>query len=276
MTSLIKLAIDALFDNISSKIQAWFINLAMDMISWVERMGAIFFDSAIVLQTLSFTKWVCYLIFGLSFIFVLIDIGEEIGAVKPGHSIEYMTIFLNFIKSIIFIEAAPVLAITSMQLGVTATAQMEIDYTALQGPLQMFGAPNLGGLLPLVPIFIFIALIGFFCTSLLSFGQMFVQAATVFLYIPDILRGRTTAMGDWTRQSVAIFITFMFRHILFLIGITGAVGGDYITMTIGWLMMFALPKLLQKYGMGTGFGGMVSHTASMGQSAFYTVSSLMH
>ena len=53
-------------------------------------------------------------------------------------------------------------------------------------------------------IIVLIALVSFFCISLFSVGAMFLQALTVFLYVPDIVRGRTTSMGDWIRQTLSV------------------------------------------------------------------------
>ncbi len=271
MISLLRLAIDTLFETLVDRFHAWLLNLIMDAISWVERAGTMFFNSVIVQSTLTFTEWVAWGIFGFAFVMLLLDIGEELGGYKPGQGVEFTTIFTNFIKAIAFILMGPRLAVMGMQLAANASGELSIDYTTLKNEMPNMFSLNLGGLLPLIPIIILIAVIGFFCLTLFSAGGIFIQAATAFLYVPDILRGRTTAMGDWMRQTISVLVTYLFRHILFIVGLGSALSGDYITMTIGWITMFGVAKLLQKYGMSSGFGGMVSHTAQMGQSAMYTM-----
>lgn len=271
MISLLRLAIDTLFETLVDRFHAWLLNLIMDAISWVEGAGAWFFNSMIVQKTLEFTAWLAWGIFGVAFVILLLDIGEELGGYKPGQGMEFTAIFTNFIKAIAFILMGPRLAVIAMQLAANATGQMSVDYTALKTEVPNMFSLNLGGLLPLIPIIILIAVIGFFCLTLFSAGGIFIQAATAFLYVPDILRGRTTAMGDWMRQTISILTTFLFRHILFIIGLAGALSGDYITMAVAWITMFGVAKLLQKFGMSSGFGGMVSHTTQMGQSAMYTM-----
>lgn len=271
MISLLNLAVDTLFGNLGDRFHAWLLNLIMDAISWVEGAGTWFFNSTIVQKTLEFTAWLAWGVFGVAFVILLLDIGEELGGYKPGQGMEFTAIFTNFIKAIAFILMGPRLAVIAMQLAANATGQMSVDYTALKTEVPNMFSLNLGGLLPVIPIIILIAVIGFFCFTLFSAGGIFVQAATAFLYVPDILRGRTTAMGDWMRQTISILITFLFRHILFIIGLAGALSGDYITMAVAWITMFGVAKLLQKFGMSSGFGGMVSHTTQMGQSAMYTM-----
>lgn len=271
MINLLRLAIDTLFETLVDRFHAWLLNLIMDAISWVERAGTMFFNSVIVQSTLTFTEWVAWGIFGFAFVMLLLDIGEELGGYKPGQGVEFTTIFTNFIKAIAFILMGPRLAVMGMQLAANASGELSIDYTTLKNEMPNMFSLNLGGLLPLIPIIILIAVIGFFCLTLFSAGGIFIQAATAFLYVPDILRGRTTAMGDWMRQTISVLVTYLFRHILFIVGLGSALSGDYITMTIGWITMFGVAKLLQKYGMSSGFGGMVSHTAQMGQSAMYTM-----
>lgn len=271
MISLLRLAIDTLFETLVDRFHAWLLNLIMDAISWVEGAGTWFFNSAIVQKTLDFTAWLAWGVFGVAFVILLLDIGEELGGYKPGQGVEFTAIFTNFIKAIAFILMGPRLAVIGMQLAANSAGQLSVDYTALKTEMPNMFSLNLGGLLPIIPIIILIAVIGFFCFTLFSAGGIFVQAATAFLYVPDILRGRTTAMGDWMRQTISILITFLFRHILFIIGLGGALSGDYITMAVAWLTMFGVAKLLQKFGMSSGFGGMVSHTTQMGQSAMYTM-----
>lgn len=268
MIDLLDRSTEALLGNFKDRFDAWIINLVMEVISNLEKLGSGFFDSAIVKQTLSFTAWLTWLVFGVAFIILLLDIAEEAGGYKPGQSLEVATVFSNFIKALIFILMGPNMAVIGIQLATTMTGQLSVNYTDLRNEIPNVATFDLAGGLILI-IVLLIALIGFFCFTLFSVGGVFIQAATAFLYVPDILRGRSTAMGDWIRQTVSIMITFLFRHILFIIGLTGALNHDFITMCAGWIAMFGTAKLLQKFGMSSGFGGMVSRTAQMGQSAAY-------
>lgn len=270
MSALMGLAIDTMFGSIADRFRSMLPNLIMTVISWLEQLGIAFFDSAFVSQTLTFTKGISWLVLGAAFVVMLLDIGEELGGYRPGQGVEFTTIFTNFIKTIAFVLMAPDLAIIAMQLSVTATGQMSIDYDT-------FRAQANGVLLDtaVISIIVLIATVAFFVYTLFAVGGIFIQAATVFLYVPDIMRGKDTAMGEWIRQTVAILLTFLFRHLLFVIGLAAALSGDVITMAVAWITMFSVAKLLQKFGASSGFGGMVSRTAQAGQSFVSLVRSAM-
>ena len=128
MSALMGLAIDTMFGSIADRFRSMLLNLIMTVISWLEQLGIAFFDSAFVSQTLTFTKGISWLVLGAAFVVMLLDIGEELGGYRPGQGVEFTTIFTNFIKTIAFVLMAPDLAIIAMQLSVTATGQMSIDY----------------------------------------------------------------------------------------------------------------------------------------------------
>lgn len=270
MSALMTLAINVLFDDLTERFYSFLLNQVMKVISWLEGLSVNFFDSAFVSQTLTFTKWLSWMVLGAAFVILLLDIGEELGGYRPGAGgIEFTTVFINFIKAIAFTLLAPDLAVIAMRLAATATGQMTIDYdTMREAASGMFANITEGVLLsgPLTGIILLIASVAFFIFSLFAVGSIFIQAATAFLYVPDIMRGKETAMGEWIRQTAAILLTFLFRHLLFVIGLSAAVTSDVITMSVSWITMFGVARLLQKFGVSSGFGGMVSHAASAGQS----------
>lgn len=271
MNALMGLAINTLFENIAASFRTMILDLIMEMISWLEKLGVAFFDSAFVSQTLTFTKGIAWLILGAAFIITLLDVGEELGGYRPGSGgIEVTTIFTNFIKAIAFVLMAPDLAVIAMRLAATATGQMTIDYNTFRSEVTAYLIDS-----ALLAIVVLIAAVAFFVYTLFAVGGIFVQAATVFLYVPDVMRGKETAMGEWIRQTVAILLTFLFRHLLFVVGLAAALSGDMITMAVAWITMFSVAKLLQKFGASSGFGGMVSHAASAGQSFVSVVRSVM-
>lgn len=268
MSALISLAINTLLDDLNARYRSVIVNFAMEVISWLEKIGAGFFDSAFVSQTLNFTKWLSWLVLGAAFVIMLLDIGEELGGYRPGAGgIEFTTIFTNFIKAIAFVLMAPDLAVNAMRLAASATGQMTIDYETLRQEISggiLSATLGTGGVI--AGLAMVIACVAFFVFTLFAVGSVFIQAATVFLYVPDIMRGKETAMGEWIRQTAAIFLTFLFRHLLFVIGMAAALANDLITMAISWITMFGVARLLQKFGASSGFGGMVSHAATAGQS----------
>ena len=271
MSVLMGLAIDTMFAEIADSFRSALLDLIITVISWLEQLGVSFFDSVFVSQTLAFTKGISWLVLGAAFVFLLLDIGEELGGYRPGgQGVEFTTIFTNFIKALAYVLMAPDLAIIAMRLSTVAIGQMTIDYDT-------FRSHAYGIMLDAIQIafFVLVATVAFFVYTLFAVGAIFVQASTAFLYVPDIIRGKDTAMGEWIRQTVAILLTFLFRHLLFVIGLAGAISGDVITMAVGWITMFSVTKLLQKFGTSSGFGGMVSHTAQAGQSFALVIRGVM-
>lgn len=108
-----------------------------------------------------------------------------------------------------------------------------------------------------------IACIYFLYQALKCFGAMFVQIMTAFLYIPGILRGDTTAMGSWMRQTVAIALSFFFKYLCFYLALVYLVQGNiYLTITF-WTVMAASDKILDKFGWSFGTGGNLSGAANL-------------
>lgn len=266
MIPLVQIAINAVFDSITEKLNTAFVNGVMFIMSQINSLSALFYQSELVKSALSFSRWLGYFVLAGALIATLLDIAEELANVKPGKDIEYMTIGINFLKGLLFIEMAPILAQQSIIIG-----------TELSGALRVDGSSILAGAFLqhiTIAIFVLIAIISFFCMSLFSVGAMFLQSITVFLYVPDIVRGRTTSMGDWIRQSLSILVTYLVRCVLFFIGFSAAVNSDLITMGVAWLAMLGAARILQKFGMSSGFGGTVSSTVSIGQSAFSTIAAI--
>ena len=266
MIPLVQLAVNAVFGFLTEKLNTAFINGVMFIMSQINSLSTLFYQSELVQSALSFSRWLGYFVLAGALIATLLDIAEELANVKPGKDIEYMTIGVNFLKGLLFIEMAPVLAQQSMVIGAELSGAFRVDSSSILSGVILQHLT--------IAIFVLIALISFFCMSLFSVGAMFLQSITVFLYVPDIVRGRTTSMGDWIRQSLSILVTYLIRCVLFFIGFTAAVNSDIITMCVAWLTMLGAARILQKFGMSSGFGGAVSSTVSIGQSALYTISAI--
>ena len=116
-------------------------------------------------------------------------------------------------------------------------------------------------------LIILIATIYFAVTSLKRFGEMFVHILTSALYIPDILRGDTTKMGDWLRQMLSIVLTYMIIYILFFLGCGFFDSDNVILSLVCWLTMPSVSKILNKFGWSSGtqgnFGAIALQTGAM-------------
>lgn len=267
MVMLIKMALDTAYVFYGEKLRMSLLELMASAMGWVNALGTSFFNSPVVSATYTFTRWLGLTILGAAVIFTFLDIAEDLANVKPGQPIEWYTILLNFIKAIAFVEIAPVLSREAVIVSVSMIEQFRpnssIDY-----------ATALPELLPL--IFAVICVIVFFGMSVASVGEVALLGFTVFLYVPDIVRGRTTSLGDWLRQCLAVMVTFLFRSVLFYIGFVATINGDLITMAVAWMTMISSARILQKFGMSTGFAGIAQSSLQIGQSALYTAMAFMH
>lgn len=268
MAALMELAVNILFGSIGKMLNLFLVNSVMSAMGWLNTVGTGFFDAKIIADSFEFSRFLSYLVFGATLIITFFDIVEDLSEVGNGKTIEFATIFMNLFKGLMFIEIAPVLAKQSIIVGADLSSAFNVDTSTITN-----GFFNNNVTLMLI---ILIASVSFFCLSLFSVGAMFLQAITVFLYVPDIVRGRTTSMGDWIRQTLSLLVTYMLRNILFFLGFLSAVNVDIITMAICWITMFGTARILQKFGISSGFAGAVSSTISMGQSAVSAVSSLVH
>ncbi len=267
MLTLIKMGLDAIYASFGERFRLMLLDIIASVMGWLNALGTKFFDSPVVTATYTFTRWLSLFILGAAVIFTLLDVVEDLANVKPGQPIEWFTILLNFVKAMAFVEIAPVLSREAIMIGVSLIDQFQpdssIDY-----------ATALPELLPL--LFAVISIVAFFGMSVASVGEIALLGFTTFLYVPDIVRGRTTSLGDWIRQSLAVLVTFLFRSILFYIGFVGTINGDLITMATAWMTMLGVARILQKFGMSTGFAGVAQSTMQIGQSALYTAMSLTH
>lgn len=266
MVILIKMALDAIYVSFGENLRIWLLNLFSNAMGWINSLSANFFDSTVVSATYDFAHWLSWLVLGGAILFTFLDIAEDLANVKPGQPIEWCTILLNFVKAVAFVEIAPVLSRETIIVGLSMIREFQPDSS-------LDYATALPELLPL--LFAVICLIAFFGMSVASVGEIALLGITVFLYVPDIVRGRTTSLGDWTRQCIAVLVTFLFRSILFYIGLVATVNNDILSMATAWLAMISASRILQKFGMSTGFGGVAQNTLQIGQSAAYTIMSIV-
>lgn len=267
MAGLIKIALDLIYSSFGENIRIGLLNIFSTTMGWINSLSASFFNSPIIAATYNFAHWLSWIVLGSAIIFTLLDIAEDCAEVKQGHSIEWYTILLNLVKAVAFVEIAPILSRESMVVGLSLVSQFRPDSS-------LDYATALPQLLPL--LFAVVCLIAFFGMSVASVGEVALLGITVFLYVPDIVRGRTTSLGDWLRQCLAVLVTFLFRTILFYIGLVATLNNDMISMVTAWLTMINTARILQKFGMSTGFAGVAQNTFQMGQSAASTIMSIIH
>ena len=131
MTALITLALNAVFDGIGERLNVLLVNTVMTVMTWINNLSTTFFNSEIVQSAQSFSRWLSYFVLAGALVVTLIDIAEELANVKPGQSIEYMTIGTNLLKGLLFIEMGPILAEQSIIIGANLSGAFRVDSSSL-------------------------------------------------------------------------------------------------------------------------------------------------
>lgn len=258
------------------------VHLAVFVINFLNNYVISFFDIKAVVLFLNFGTWINVLVFAVYLIVVIVDIAEEKMSDKP---VNYGVVFTNALKAFSFALLARLIGEWSMELSNTITSifglQLQPDTTALSinRIITKIGTYELPIPMPVPDIhiadffniifwlIILIATIYFAVTSLKRFGEMFVHILTSALYIPDILRGDTTKMGDWLRQMLSIVLTYMIIYILFFLGCGFFDSDNVILSLVCWLAMPSVSKILNKFGWSSGtqgnFGAIALQTGAM-------------
>lgn len=246
---------------------------AVFLIDFMNKYVLSFFEINTIVQFLNFSTWVNTLVFAVCFVVVAVDIAEEKVSGKP---VYFGVAFTNIAKAFSFALLARWLAVWSMEIANTITTYFGLTLsadsfaTSVRNLLESIIDPSIDAADLLSFIFMFIVIMAslVFCfNSLKRFGEMFIHIFTSVLYIPDIMRGDTTKMGEWLRQMTSIVLTYVFIYIMFFLG-CGFFNADNILMCLAcWVTMPAVSKILNRYGWSSGsqgnFGAMAIQTGVM-------------
>ncbi len=259
--------------NVVTNIAGYFFNSLIDWlkkkllalsafaISFINNYVLSFFENEIIDAFMDFSTWINYFVFGVALLVVIVDIAEEKASDKP---VYWSVVFTNVAKAFAFAGFARWLAVLAMELSNKITTYFGITIDANNFELSIDEIINavigsniaIKALLNVIFLIIILFSVIFFAVSSLKrFGVMFVHIFTAALYIPDILRGDTTKMGDWFRQMASIVLTYVFIYILFFLG-ASFFGADHIVPCFAcWLAMPAVSKILNRYGWTSGTQG---------------------
>ena len=248
-----------------------------------------FWQNEVVDSLLAVVGTIANAVLVLSVLRMLISLAEE---ASTGTPIPWPTVFTTFCKAFIFANMIVLLCECMYDLSLQLIQSLPVgnltggDRWEQLGDMLVSSLPGMTtvALLPYIFIlaFLIVGSIVYFVYSLLLFIHMLVHTVNGVLYIPDVTNGDTSAIGAWLRQGIAFSLTFITQSILFYIGMTYIVdtvgiGLDSIKNGYGMLGaacmigMFAVPKILQKYGYSMGIGGMLRSAGGIvmsGASAF--------
>lgn|GEM_PF-1335411 len=224
-----------------------------------------FWNEAIINQFLDFSRWISMGIVAAATVLMIFDVVEDAARQRQ---IDYTVIFGNFFKGLAFAIIAPYAG--KYILTITST---------LAGSLQLSSVSEIVKGIPKTNpvagyLYVAAASVFFYIMSLARFGTMFVQSLTPCLYVSDIVRGETAAMGSWIRQTVAISLTHLIQTSLYYLGVYFMLHSNITLCLACWIGMTQTKKVLDKYGMSSGVTGIVSSAGQVVSTGISLVSKI--
>lgn len=262
-----------LWNFIQTQVKNALLDICQQFMTLIAAGTANFFADPMIKAFLDFSRWANILVFTVSVVFMLFDIGEELAS---GKGVDYGIVFSNALKALLFVSFNGILAKMSMLLADMVTTRLNFKITTkASNILDTLNAAFSGSppFLVIMLIVILIACLVFFVMSVMRYGSMFVLILSSSFYITDILRGDTTSMGSWLRQMVAISGTYIFQYITFYLGLYYLVQNNVVMCAVCWAGMGNAEKVLQKFSFSSGTKGVFSTAGSMASQGITFMSS---
>lgn len=266
---------DGVFTAFEKRILNWIFEVGSNMLNWTSSITSNFWDFPLIKALMTFMDSILIMVFIASVAVALFDCVEEISADKI---IQWPVVFTNFFKGFAFCIAVRYVCQYSMKLAYSITTLLAkgtgknmTEYASTFSGIKST-AIGLGFIIGLLIIlFITIGIVVFFISALRANGNMTVQYMSSPLYVTSIVRGDTSAIGDWLRQTVAIAVTYVVQYFLFVFGLvliadyntTSVTNGSFFTGIGFWMVLIAVPRVLNKFGMSSGSTGISGLTRTI-------------
>lgn len=262
---MIDAAIESTTQAISDKFYEFIVDIITVVFQWVIGSTSGFWANSSITQVIGFAQWTARVVFIVTLVVVVLDIAEDF---TSGKQVYTSIIATNIAKGMGFVEVAPVLARFSIELSDKMVGRFNLSsqMRGLNNIYDMIEDASGGAIALITAIVVLIACIAFLVMVLKRFGMMLVQILTCCLFVPSIMRGDTTAMGSWLRQTIAIAITFFCQYLLFYLGIFFWISRDTLIAFGLWLSMGMVTRLLDKFGLSSGTGGVFGSVTSAAQT----------
>lgn len=274
--------LDALFGGLENTIKNWLLDALKFCFNFMIGIGGGFWQNPVFQSLFGFVLSVSNFVLVASMIVALIDIGEEAGA---GNRVPWTVVAGNFIKGIAFANVIVIICACIFDVSTQIVQMLPMgnlgtswDWSSLGTTIvSFFTASTINiGFLPfvLIEIFLIVGCIAYLIMSFLLFTNMVTHTIAGILYVPDIVRGDTSAIGSWLRLGITFNLTFIIQSIFFFIGISLIIdfslfSTDFLLGVACMIGMFSVPKVLSKYGFSMGVTGIaqsLGNIASAGSS----------
>ncbi|WRS29022.1 conjugal transfer protein TrbL family protein (plasmid) [Oscillospiraceae bacterium MB08-C2-2] len=221
-----------------------------------------FWNNPIINLLIEFSGWMNMIVMVVSLLFLLFDIMEE----STGRGVEWGMVFLNLVKAMVFVFTNRWVAVLAMQLGelIASSISFRGDVTGITTNLEKLNqlAGSASNMILMILVVCIVAVI-FLFVALRRFGAMLLQIFTSSFYITDIIRGDTSKLGEWIRQTLAIACTYVFQYMFFYLGLIFVSNGEPMLGIACWISITQVDKVLQKFGFSTGAQGMLGTVGRM-------------
>lgn len=232
------------------------------ILQWIVTATEGFWTHGTIMSVMNLAQWGGRVVFLVSLIVVIMDMAEDY---TSGKQVYVSTVAANIAKGIAFVEIAPTLARYSLELTDRMVLNLNLAShieTLELGLAETLLNPGSGVLLIII---LLIAVIAFLVMVLKRFGMMLVQIITYCLYVPGVVRGDTTDLQTWMRQTIGIAATFFCQYLVFYLGLFFWVGQDTLIAIGLWLSLGMISRMMDKFGLSTGVSGGFSAVASAAQ-----------
>lgn len=274
---------DLIFEALQTQVKNWLLDTMKFCFDCMIGVGGSFWSNPVFQSLFKLILSVSNFVLVASMIVALIDIGEEAGA---GNRVPWTVVAGNFIKGIAFANLIVLICASIFRVSATVVRLLPIgnlsswDWSSAGS----FAASSINakvdmsviGFIPyiLLVLFLIVGCFAYEVMSFLLFTNMVTHTIAGILYVPDIVRGDTSAIGSWLRLGITFNLTYIIQSLFFFIGISYLIDFDLTSMDmmlgVACLIgMFSVPKVLSKYGFSMGVTGIAQsfgNIASAGSS----------
>ena len=212
-------------------------------------------NNPVIVLMVRLGEWAAHTVFIIALVFMLVDALEEMGSHK---SVAVSDIFGNVMKGYLFCLAAPRIAIFALSFSAEVLSLLDFSSALNNFDIEAFLVSTL-----VMTVILVIACVVFVFMVAKQHAMMFIHIITYSCYVANIVRGDTQAMGAWLRQMIAIALTFFCQFVMFYMGVFFFMNGDHMLCLMAWMGMGNVTKVLNKFGMSSGFGGLASGASNM-------------
>lgn len=262
-----------IFSSLMEVVKIFLFNSTLKFFKWI--MGLIndisteIWDNPVVIAILDFISIVGLVVFVISLIFLVADMGKNID------NINLKIIFINMIEAILY-----TFTIRWFGIMVFSSASMFIENTNFKIDLSKFDVMqnNSAIIEPFVEtngiaiLIVLVTAIIFLVMNLRISAEMIVHIISSVLYIPFIVRGDTKKIGEWFQIAISISVTYIIQYISMYLSIYCLMLNDNLIISLIFITAsLVCGKALRNFGYQNGAGSVFGSFGRMSSSVLQLI-----